>query len=815
MMDTTGPLGPSVRRLYCNDLNDDLTRSSQYLIKSPRIFGGPGRRRRRLVLSFLAIFATFVSVSPAPAQTVTWDGVHGTTSNWSDAGNWSGGVAPVTGDAVVLSQTGTNAPSVLDYSFNAHSITLDTATDATTLANGYIINNAGSYVLGLQSGGSITDNATNDAADQINTGITLNGPATIQLSSTAKGLIIGGTGITGTGPLTVTNNSPNKLIEFLADNNYTGGTTITAGTLQLGNGGTTGSITGDVTDNGTLAFDRSDTLTYGGAISGTGAVNQVGSGILVLTGTNTYSGGTNIESGTLSVSADHNLGIGGSGNIVALSPSTTLEFTASGTFSHTATIAGDPTFYVDSGKIVTWNKGISDGASAGTLEVSGGGTLILEYPNTYTGGTTIASGTTLQIDNGGTTGSIVGDVVDNGSLAFDRSDSVTFGGNISESGSVNQLGTGTLTLSGTNLYSGGTVISNGIVSVGADANLGASSGTIEIDNGSELQLTAGFSNSRNVTLGTGTEFIDTQLAVNSTSTFSGLISGLGGLNKTSGGTLALTNNDTYSGGTTISAGILSLGAVNTGSTAGWVTGDVVDNGALWFDRTDDVTFSNVISGSGTVSKYFSNTLTLTNTNTYTGTTFVNAGTLQLGNGGATGSVAGDIYVTSASSSVVFNHGSNDMSYAGSVIGSGSLVKDGSGTLTFTGTGTYSGGTTISGGTLQLGNGGTTGSISGDIVDNANLAIDIDHLVFNLPGPPPTEIDYNYNLTGVISGTGSLEKLGSGTTILSGNNTYSGGTTISGGTLQIGAGGTPARLWAMSPTMARSPSIAPILLRLAV
>ena len=82
-------------------------------------------------------------------------------------------------------------------------------------------------------------------------------------------------------------------------NSYTGGTTISAGTLQLGNGGTTGSIVGDVTDNGTLAFNRSDAITFGGVVSGTGSLTQLGAGTTTLTGTNTYTGGTTISAGRL------------------------------------------------------------------------------------------------------------------------------------------------------------------------------------------------------------------------------------------------------------------------------------------------------------------------------------------------------------------------------------------------------------------------------------------------------------------------------------------------------------------------------------
>src|SRR5258705_13792411 len=74
---------------------------------------------------------------------------------------------------------------------------------------------------------------------------------------------------------------------------------VSAGTLQRGDGVTNGSITGDVTDNGTLAFDPVGSVTFAGAISGTGTVEQIGTGTLTLTGNNTYSGATTVSSGTL------------------------------------------------------------------------------------------------------------------------------------------------------------------------------------------------------------------------------------------------------------------------------------------------------------------------------------------------------------------------------------------------------------------------------------------------------------------------------------------------------------------------------------
>src|SRR5262249_37591082 len=90
----------------------------------------------------------------------------------------------------------------------------------------------------------------------------------------------------------------------------TGGTTVSTGTLRIGDGGTSGSGTGDVRDNATLTFDRSDSVSYGGVLSGTGTVVKAGAGTLTLTAANTYSGGTVISTGTLQTSNSSGLGSG-------------------------------------------------------------------------------------------------------------------------------------------------------------------------------------------------------------------------------------------------------------------------------------------------------------------------------------------------------------------------------------------------------------------------------------------------------------------------------------------------------------------------
>ena len=135
------------------------------------------------------------------------------------------------------------------------------------------------------------------------------------------------------GAVIIANSGAGGSVIFTGINTYSGGTTISAGTLQLGDGGADGSILGDVLDNGTLAFNRSDVATFAGTISGSGGVAQIGTGTTILTGINTYSGGTTISAGTLQ------LGDGGAdGSILGdVLDNGTLAFN----HSDVATFAGD------------------------------------------------------------------------------------------------------------------------------------------------------------------------------------------------------------------------------------------------------------------------------------------------------------------------------------------------------------------------------------------------------------------------------------------------------------------------------------------
>ncbi|GAA0564333.1 hypothetical protein GCM10008942_10860 [Rhizomicrobium electricum] len=529
-------------------------------------------------------------------------------------------------------------------------------------------------------------------------------------------------------------------VDVLADNgNDSGGGGAQAGTVVVGTFGTTQwtSHTFSIDTAGTyqLSFvaynwgptshpsDRSvDPLFYIGASAGTmtvGTLSPIDTAHAFYLATNLGSTVTpDFKGGTLRVDAS---GI--------ISSAFTVEAVAGNTIDA----------YGNSGVF----SGVLSGPGGLVIKDSvGGGLVTFKGANAYSGGTTIDAGATLLIGGGGTTGSITGNVTNNGTLGFYRSDSITYSGAISGTGALIQAGTGTLILTGASAYSGGTLISSGTLQLGNGGTTGSIIGDV-VDNGT--------------------------LAYNRSDTiaYTGAISGSGTL-VVNNGTLILAGANTYTGGTLISAGTLQVG---DGGTAGAIAGDVTDNTALFFNRSDAITYAGAISGTGSLTQVGSGTLILTGANTYTGGTVISSGTLQVGGGGTTGSIAGDVLNNGA---LVFNR-SDAVTYTGAIFSSGSLTQAGSGTLILTGANTYSGGTTISAGTLQIGNGGTTGSVTGNIANNGTLAFNRSNsLVYG----------------NTISGTGGVSVGGGGTVIFTGSNTYTGRTSIAAGsTLQIGDGGT--------------------------
>ena len=436
----------------------------------------------------------------------------------------------------------------------------------------------------------------------------------------------------GSGDLTLT-----------GSNTYVGSTTITGGTLQVGNGGSGASIggTSSVLDNGRLAFSHSDPQTLAVAVSGSGGLTQAGTGSLTLLGSNTYSGGTTISEGTLQVGNG-----GGAGSMTgAVLDNGTLALSR----SDTATFAG-----------------VSQQARAAWRRL-GPGTWVLTGANTFSGATTISSGT-LQL---GGSGSIAGTsgVLDNGSLAFSRSNALTFAPVVSGSGSLTQAGTANLTLSGGNTFSGATTISSGSLTLAnplalQNSTLGTSGSGIAELWVADLGHFGRADRPGNAQPGQQRRRAPSPSVWAITTpgtTYSASLQGAGSLTKVGSGTLLLSGSNSFTGGTTINAGTLE--AAGTGSLPGYATAGklTVANGGMlavgaggsgWtsaniaslltgngsrfasgstfgIDTTGgSLTYGSNIAGSMGLTKLGGNSLVLTGSNTYAGGTQINAGTLE-------------------------------------------------------------------------------------------------------------------------------------------------------------------------------------------
>ena len=185
-------------------------------------------------------------------------------------------------------------------------------------------------------------------------------------------------------------------------------------------------------------------------------------------------------------------------------------------------------------------------------------------------------------------------------------------------------------------------------------------------------------------------------------------------------------------------------------------------------RVSGGAFGGVISGGSSLLKDTGDTLVLTGNNTFTGSSQILGGTLRVGTGGTTGSLGPASF--SGAGTIEFNR-SDSLTWAGSFSGGGSLVKSGANTLILTGNHTHTGGTTVAGGILQIGDGGTSGSLQGGPVASSGL------LRFQ-------RSDFS-TCDASISG-GTFSKLGAGTLLLTGNNSFGSGTlTLGGGTQNVG------------------------------
>ena len=625
---------------------------------------------------------------------------------------------------------------------------------------------------------------------------------------------------------------------------HTGVTLVSAGTLQIGDGGTTGSVTGPITTNATLAFNRSDSFTHAGDISGTGGLAKSGSGTLTLSGTNTYTGDTAINAGTLTLGASNRLS-----DVTRVVVGTGATFSLGGFNETVGNVSGAGTIALDGGALTAGDSATTTLSGAisglGSFTKVGGGTLIVT--GTLSAANTTVSTGSIQVGDGGTLGSLSGNVINNAHLTFNRSDSSTYAGNTSGGGDLTKLGAGTLTLTGTNTYAGDTLITAGTLALGATNSL-STTGRMVVGSGATFALenfdasVASISGAGNIALGSATL---TTTNYGLAQEFSGTLSGTGGftMSDSSITRLAFSGTNTYSGATTINGGELTFaqrtafynGVVDNttaarltvgsggfvvfqvGGAGEFTSSDIAALNSAHFAANSTLTLDaqNAPGSSFTFDGNLNGSMRVVATNLIVTGNLNNTGrllvyySLRIGDGGTTGSVASDIYNYG---SVIFNRADN-IAYSGGISQNGSLQKQGGGTLTLSGANTYAGNTTVSAGTLQF---AKTASFYNSTIDATNVAkltvASGTTAAFNVGGADEftaANIDtlrganfasgaklgldttnsggaftYGSNIGNTTGGSLGLTKLGTGSLILSGTNTYTGGTTASAGTLQF-------------------------------
>lgn len=657
----------------------------------------------------------------------------------------------------------------------------------------------------------ITHNSANTLT--INSAITDNGAGVVELTLIGSGSTI----LTGT-------------------NTYTGDTLLSSGTLQIGDGGTTGSLSpmGSLTNNGELIFNRSDTLTQGtdfaNAISGTGGVTQAGSGTLILASGNTFTGKTVVNAGTLSIDSQSALG---SNPESFSSDQLTLD---GGTLQTTATFSLDDS-----------NRGITIGASGGTFDVAlntttsigasniisgtgdltklGEGRLTINGDNTYDGVTYITEGI-IQINSNNGLGSTVGETViySTGSVTtaggplggqLMLNGDITIAENITVEGTgdgpnyqkaiVSNSGTntidGVITLTGTRTFRIGAY--SGVLNIGLIQRSTSSGGSIVLDpsigavlnvnqaidnNGGALTIHAGglvVLNASNNDIGDARTQNRSLLKVGATDALS--TTRYVQIGNSNGNTSTGSGNDI---GTLILGGVdQTINGLNAYANGG-SNSTTTDNRLITNDTaatTSTLTIGNN-NGNGSfdgviedglgimaITKTGSGTQTFTGTvaNTYTGATLVNGGTLVLAKDVGITAIEGDLTIGDGTGNDIVGLTSSDQISDSSVV-------------SFLGTGSNAG-------ILRLNNesetlGGLSSSDGAGIVENDNSSAGVSILTTNVASGTQTYSGILRDHDGSASGLLSFVKEGTGTQVLSGTNTYTGTTTVNMGVLQIGVSG---------------------------
>ena len=465
-------------------------------------------------------------------------------------------------------------------------------------------------------------------------------------STTFSGVINNGSGVigltkSGTGTLTLA-----------GPNSYSGGTIVSAGQLV----GTTASLQGAITNNASVAFDQATTGNYSSVMSGSGSLTKLGAGTVKITGSNNYSGGTTVTSGT-------------------------VELSAGVSFGGSAAGLGTGAVSIASGAQVTyWLSMSTSNTIANAFSLSGGTLHSEDGSNNFTGLFTLASGASTISSRYEDTIRLSGGLTGSGDVLFTQA-----GG----------LGTGpTFVLSGTGSNTGTVRVSgsaNGIATKLQLANVNALQsatldmatgdlGTVEFTvAGNNTYSLGGLQGARNLAVGSNSLSVGGN---NQSTTYSGDLSASGLFTKVGSGTLTLSGSNSAAAGVAVNAGTLGLGSANAIGSTGTIS---FGGGYLQFSASNttdySARFSNaanqqyridtngqtvtlasaLASSSGSLTKNGVGTLILTATSGFTGATAVDGGRLlvngQLGNTavavnasgmlGGSGTILGDVTVNSS------------------------------------------------------------------------------------------------------------------------------------------------------------------------
>ena len=561
----------------------------------------------------------------------------------------------------------------------------------------------------------------------------------------------------------------------------TNGYSISGGTIQM---------SGANAASNSIEVGTGVTASISSTLTGTNGMSKTSEGTLTLSGANTYSGGTALSAGRL------NLNNGSVGNATS-SAIGTGAFTITGG-SIDATVSG---IVLGTNNILNLN---GDFSFVGTNDL-----------NLGNGAVNLNANRLITVDAG----------------------TLTIGGNITSAAfTISKQGNGTLKLTGSNDYTGTTTIDSGVLSIGNVAALGTGAAAVSIAGGSNLEYTgAGGTLSKDITVTSGTGTVSN--TGGGTLDLSGILNKNGSILKLTGGTFLVSGQITGSAANSdlvVDNATVTLGAANdyNGPTfirnSGTLNANVANalptaNGrtAVTFDGTGtsvltlgvsqsvasltsagaatvtlnantltvgtasgSTSFAGAIDGTGGLTKDGASTQVLTGANTYTGTTTVSGGTLQVGDGGTTGTLGSTSSISVADGATLKTNRSDSITLGQAITGPGDVeianTITGS-TILGSNSNAYTGTTTVSGGTLQVGDGGTTGTLGStssiSVADGATLK---------------TNRSDSITLGQAITGPGDVEIANTitGSTILGSNsNAYTGTTTVSGGSLQVGSSGT--------------------------